>query len=123
MQGVPGGQQQERDCQNHDNSRISQKPWRKTNGGRTGSGGAGVERGGDVKRKSALAENLRQILSNEDITVAMLAEWSNVSVHTIKGWLYLDRVARKNSTSLKRVADVLRVGVEELLGRKAREER
>lgn len=74
-----------------------------------------------MKRKSALAENLRQILSNEDITVAMLAEWSNVSVHTIKGWLYLDRVARKNSTSLKRVADVLRVGVEELRGRKAPE--
>ena len=77
--------------------------------------------GAIVKRKSALAENLRQILSNEDITVAMLAEWSNVSVHTIKGWLYLDRVARKNSTSLKRVADVLRVGVEELRGRKAPE--
>ena len=71
-----------------------------------------------TKKKSALAGNLRQILSEEDITVAMLAEWSGVSVHTIRGWLYHDRVARKNSTSLKCVADVLRVGVEELRGRK-----
>ena len=67
-----------------------------------------------TKKKSALAENLRQILSDEGITVAMLAEWSGVSVHTIRGWLYHDRVARKNSPSLRRVADVLRVGVEEL---------
>ena len=33
-----------------------------------------------TKKKSALAENLRRILSEEDITVAMLAEWSGVSV-------------------------------------------
>jgi len=71
-----------------------------------------------TKKKSALAENLRQILSEEGITVAMLAEWSDVSVNTIRGWLYNNRIARKNSTSLKRVADVLRVGVEELRGRK-----
>ena len=69
-----------------------------------------------TKKKSALAENLRQILSEEDITVAMLAEWSGVSVNTIKAWLYYDRVAKKHSPSLKRVADVLRVGVEELRG-------
>jgi hypothetical protein len=69
-----------------------------------------------TKKKTALAENLRQILSDEGITVAMLAEWSDVSVGTIKGWLYNNRIARKNSPSLKRVADVLRVGVEELRG-------
>ena len=69
-----------------------------------------------TKKKSALAENLRRILSEEDITVVMLAEWSGVSVYAIKGWLYYGRVARKNSPSLKRVADVLRVGVEELRG-------
>ena len=69
-----------------------------------------------TKKKSALAENLRRILSEEDITVAMLAEWSGVSVYAIKGWLYSGRVARKNSPSLKRVADVLRVGAEELRG-------
>ena len=71
-----------------------------------------------TKKKSALAGNLRQILSEEDITVAMLAEWSGVSVGTIRGWLYNNRIARKHSPSLKRVADVLRVGVEELRGRK-----
>ena len=70
------------------------------------------------KKKTALAENLRQILSDEGITVAMLAEWSGVSVGTIRGWLYYDRVAKKHSPSLKRVADVLRVSVEELRGRK-----
>ena len=69
-----------------------------------------------TKKKSALAENLRRILSEEDITVAMLAEWSGVSVYAIKGWLYSGRVARKNSPSLKRVADVLRVSEEELRG-------
>ena len=74
-----------------------------------------------TKKKSALSENLRRILTEEDITVTMLAEWSGVSVHTIRGWLYHDRVAMKNSTSLERVADVLRVGVEELRGRKATE--
>ena len=66
------------------------------------------------KKKTVLAENLHKILSDEGITVAMLAEWSNVSVYTIKGWLYYDRVAKKHSPSLKRVADVLRVSVEEL---------
>lgn len=76
-----------------------------------------------TKKKSALAENLRRILSEEDITMAMLAEWSGVSVDTIRGWLYHDRVAKKHSPSLKRVADVLRVGVDELRGQKAREER
>ena len=74
-----------------------------------------------TKKKSALAVNLRQILSDEGITVAMLAEWSDVSVNTIRGWLYNNRIARKNSPSLKRVADVLRVSVEELRGRKAPE--
>jgi hypothetical protein len=74
-----------------------------------------------TKKKSALAVNLRRILNEEGISVAMLAEWSDVSVNTIRGWLYNDRIARKNSTSLKRVADVLRVGVEELRGRKAPE--
>ena len=73
------------------------------------------------KKKTALAENLRQILSDEGITVAMLAEWSGVSVGTIRGWLYYDRVAKKHSPNLKRVADVLRVSVEELRGRKAPE--
>ena len=48
--------------------------------------------------------------------MAMLAEWSGVSVYAIKGWLYSGRVARKNSPSLKRVADVLRVSEEELRG-------
>ena len=72
-----------------------------------------------TKKKSALAVNLRKILTEEGISVAMLAEWSDVSVNTIRGWLYNDRVARKNSTSLRRVADVLRVSVEELRGRKA----
>jgi hypothetical protein len=43
------------------------------------------------KKKTVLAENLGQILSDEGITVAMLAE-------------------------LRRVADVLRVSVEELRG-------
>ena len=71
-----------------------------------------------TKKKSALAVNLRRILTEEGISVAMLAEWSDVSVNTIRGWLYNDRIARKNSTSLKRVADVLRVGVEELRGRR-----
>jgi hypothetical protein len=47
---------------------------------------------------------------------ARLSEWSDVSVYTIKGWLYNNRIARKNSPNLKRVADVLRVGVEELRG-------
>ena len=74
-----------------------------------------------TKKKSALAENLHQILSEEDITVAMLAEWSDVSVYTIKGWLYNNRIARKHSPNLKRVADVLRVSVDELRGRKAPE--
>ncbi len=74
-----------------------------------------------TKKKSALSENLRRILTEEDITVTMLAEWSGVSVHTIRGWLYHDRVAKKHSPSLRRVADVLRVGVEELRGRKATE--
>jgi len=74
-----------------------------------------------TKKKSALAVNLRQILSDEGISVAMLAEWSDVSVNTIRGWLYNNRIARKNSPSLKRVADVLRVSVEELRGRKAPE--
>ena len=73
------------------------------------------------KKKTALAENLRQIMSEEDITMAMLAEWSGVSVNTIKSWVYYGHVAKKHSPSLKRVADVLRVGVEELLGRKAPE--
>ena len=68
------------------------------------------------KKKSALAENLRQILSDEGITVAMLVEWSGVSLGTIRGWLYYDRVAKKHSPNLKRVADVLRVGVDELRG-------
>ena len=71
-----------------------------------------------TKKKSALAVNLRKILTEEGISVAMLAEWSDVSVNTIRGWLYNNRIARKNSTSMKRVADVLRVGVEELRGRK-----
>ena len=71
-----------------------------------------------TKKKTALAVNLRRILTEEGISVAMLAEWSDVSVNTIRGWLYNDRIARKNSTSLKRVADVLRVGVEELRGRR-----
>ena len=79
------------------------------------------ENGAIVKKKSALAVNLHKVLSEEDITVAMLAEWSNVSVYTIKGWLYNNRIARKHSPSLKRVADVLRVSVEELRGRKAPE--
>jgi len=74
-----------------------------------------------TKKKSALAVNLRRILTEEGISVAMLAEWSDVSVNTIRGWLYNDRIARKNSPSLKRVADVLRVSVEELRGRKAPE--
>ena len=69
-----------------------------------------------TKKKSALAENLRKILTEEGISVAMLAEWSGVSVGTIRGWLYYDRVAKKHSPSLNRVADVLRVGVEELRG-------
>ena len=69
-----------------------------------------------TKKKSALAENLRKILTEEGISVAMLAEWSSVSVHTIRGWLYHDRVAKRNSPSLRRVADVLRVGAEELRG-------
>jgi hypothetical protein len=68
------------------------------------------------KKKTALAVNLRRILTDEGITVAMLAEWSDVSVNTIRGWLYYDRVAKKHSPNLKRVADVLRVGVEELRG-------
>jgi len=71
-----------------------------------------------TKKKSALAVNLRRILTEEGISVAMLAEWSDVSVNTIRGWLYNNRIARKHSPSLKRVADVLRVGVEELRGRK-----
>ena len=71
-----------------------------------------------TKKKSALAVNLRKILTEEGISVAMLAEWSDVSVNTIRGWLYNNRIARKNSTSMKRVADVLRVSVEELRGRK-----
>lgn len=74
------------------------------------------ENGAIVKRKTALAENLRQILSKEDITAVMLAEWSGVSVNTIRGWLYHDRVAKETSPGLRRVADVLRVGVEELRG-------
>ena len=74
-----------------------------------------------TKKKSALAVNLRKILTEEGISVAMLAEWSDVSVNTIRGWLYNNRIARKNSPSLKRVADVLRVSVEELRGRKAPE--
>jgi transcriptional regulator with XRE-family HTH domain len=74
-----------------------------------------------TKKKSALAENLRRILTEEGISVAMLAEWSDVSVNTIRGWLYNNRIARKNYASLKRVADVLRVSVEELRGRKAPE--
>ena len=69
-----------------------------------------------TKKKTALAENLRKILTEEGISVAMLAEWSSVSVHTIRGWLYHDRVAKRNSPSLRRVADVLRVGAEELRG-------
>jgi predicted nucleic acid-binding Zn ribbon protein len=72
--------------------------------------------GAIVKRKSALAENLRKILTEEGISVAMLAEWSGVSLGTIRGWVYYDRVAKKHSPNLKRVADVLRVSVDELRG-------
>ena len=53
MYGVPGGKQKERDYQNHDNSGVFGKPGRTQNGGGTGRGGAGVERGGEMTSKQA----------------------------------------------------------------------
>lgn len=58
-----------------------------------------------TKKKSALAVNLRKILTKEGITVAMLSEWSGVPRRTIESWI---AGREPGAEKLMRVAQVLR---------------
>lgn len=65
-----------------------------------------------MTQKEPFAERLRWILEEEDITVAMLAEWSGVSAYTINSWM---KGTTPRPQNLLPIAKVLRRSVDFLL--------
>ena len=94
VHGVPGGQHQERDCQNHDNSGVFGKPGRKANGCRTGRGGADAERGQGMTTKQAreqvksrIGDLIRDNLELCELTARDLIEELGIEHAHLNAWL------------------------------------